>query len=198
MHWYADDELKKHTPWLYFVLIEFLWIVFCTIVLGDFHWAGGVQACHHWLHSPELGHVLPGIHQKVSKAPRSKLDIRAILITKNRDMKTRDVSHCVSSLLRKHAMLAPTEKNCEVSGRTAHAQFTRLTIPRKVRTAVLYTKFQYGRSHAEVTWVKSWFFCCVRSHYKTPCEVRKIALQLAIFRAKFWVEFGTVARQLSP
>ena len=42
-----------------------------------------------------------------------RLDVcekRAILIAKNREIKTRDVSHCVSSLLPKLAMLAPTNK----------------------------------------------------------------------------------------
>ena len=48
-------------------------------------------------------------------------------------------------------------------------------------------------------WVISWCFCCLRSHYKTPCKVfLNFALRLAFFLAKFWVEFGTVARQLSP
>ena len=50
--------------------------------------------------------------------------------------------------------------------------------------------------------VKSRCFCYLRSHNKTPCKislkVRNIKLWLAIFLAKFWVEFGTVARQLSP
>ena len=44
-------------------------------------------------------------------------------------MKTCDVSHCVSSLLRKTRDVSSAEKNHEVSGRTAHAQFTRSTIP---------------------------------------------------------------------
>ena len=44
-----------------------------------------------------------------------------------------------------------TPKNHEVSGRIAHAQFTRSAIPSVACTAVLYTKLQYGRSHAEVT-----------------------------------------------
>ena len=59
-----------------------------------------------------------------------------------------------------------------------------------------------GRANAEVTWVMSRFYKGVRSHYKTPCkvsrEVSKIALWFAILCAKFSVEFGTVARQLSP
>ena len=47
----------------------------------------------------------------------------AILITKNRDMKSHIVLDCVSSLLRKLAKLASRRKNCDVSARTAHAQF---------------------------------------------------------------------------
>ena len=38
------------------------------------------------------------------------LNIRVILITQNRDIKTRDVAHCLSSLLRKLAMLASDDK----------------------------------------------------------------------------------------
>ena len=37
-------------------------------------------------------------------------ELRVILITQNRDIKTRDVAHCVSSLLRKLAMLASDDK----------------------------------------------------------------------------------------
>ena len=44
-------------------------------------------------------------------------------------MKTRDVSHCVSSLLRKLAMLAPMKKIAKFLEELRHAQFTRSTIP---------------------------------------------------------------------
>ena len=82
------------------------------------------------------------------------------------------------------------EKNRKVSGRTSHAQFTRSTIPSadadiqySTYSCTVYETPIRPLARAEITWVKSWFFffCCVRSHYKTPCEVTKIALWLAIF-----------------
>ena len=63
---------------------------------------------HYW-RKGRGEHVSPGIYQDGNP------EYRAILITKNRDMKTRDVSHCVSSLLRKLAMLEKSRsfwKNC--------------------------------------------------------------------------------------
>ena len=90
------------------------------------------------------------------------------------------------------------ESRAKGDQRDVNKQWTKMQIYSIVHTAVLYTKLWYGRSHvklscakgradAEVTRVKSWFCCCVRFHYKTPCEVsrevRKISLWLAIFRA---------------
>ena len=46
----------------------------------------------------------------ILKSYNSIYYIRVILITQNRDIKTRDVAHCVSSLLRKLAMLASDDK----------------------------------------------------------------------------------------
>ena len=68
--------------------------------------------------------VVTSSHSHCKRATLGPLSLQ-----KSCDMKTCDVSHCVSSLLRKLVMLAPTKKNHEVSGRTAHAQFTRSTIP---------------------------------------------------------------------
>ena len=107
-------------------------------------------------------------------------------------MKTRDVSHCVSSLLQKLTMLAPTKKIVKfleelrmpsLLVQPFPAQMQIYSLVRTYSCTVYETQIR-PLARAEVTWVKSRFFCCVRSHYKTPCEVlRSFALWLAAFRA---------------
>ena len=80
---------------------------------------------------------------------------RPILITKkNRDMKTCDVSHCVSSLLRKLAMLAPTKKwlsfwkncACPVYSFNHSQRRCRYTLQYSTYSCTVY-ELRYGRSH---------------------------------------------------
>ena len=124
-----------------------------------------------------------------------QVHFRAILITKNCD-----VSHCVSSLLRKLAMLAPPKKISKFLEELRMPSLLVQPFPAHTYSCTVYETLIWPLARAVVTWVKSRVFCCVRSHYKTPCEVlrevKKSHSDLRFFCAKFQVEFGTVARQL--
>ena len=81
-------------------------------------------------------------------------------------MKTRDVPHCVSSLLRKLAMLAPTKKR-KVSGRTVHAQFTRSTIP-SADADIQYSTYSQGVINSSLVQL----YCIQNSDTRTLIVVR--------------------------